>query len=368
LPDPAPIRPAPQPASRSRQPAPRSIQIALFFTGLLWLLASHAVAVRAAAGLSARFNAIVAQPALSELFFLFLLLVGFTLLSWVGLGPGSVAEANALPDRPSAPREWLVGAAIGWAALLVAVLPMVLAGSLHPQFWAAPRAWEIAFLSLLALAIGSLANEVAFRGFLFRRLIEATGPFAATVLLSGLYAVLGFLRPNATALGFVVTFLAGLLFSTAYLRTHALWLGWGLHFAWAASTAVLLGLPIGGQLFYSGLIQTSVSGPLWLTGGAYGPEGAIFTAIVLLGALAILYRATRDYAWSYTQTPIVPAGYPMDVPPPAEHTRMEQAAAPPPLVQIAPVAAATPPPLRPPSQTVPTSSPDTDTNPDTDSD
>ena len=163
-------------------------------------------------------------------------------------------------------------------------------------------------------------------------------PTAATLLLSGIYALLGSLRPNATGLSFLITLIAGVLFSVAYLRTHALWLGWGLHFAWAAATAVLFGLPIGGMANYGSIVQTSVSGPAWFTGGAYGPEAAFFTGIVLIVAIAVVYRATRDYAWNYTHPVIVPAGYPMDVPPPPAHIAMEETAAaqPPTLIQIAP--------------------------------
>ena len=106
---------------------------------------------------------------------------------------------------------------------------------------------------------------------------------------------------------------------------------------------VLLGLPVAGIATYNTLVDTNSSGALWLTGGAYGPEGAGLTAVVLLAAMAVLYRLTRDYAWQYTHAPIVSAGYAMDIAPPAAHTAMENAAAaaPAPLVQILAVTATT---------------------------
>jgi hypothetical protein len=317
---------------------PRSLELALFGAGVLWLLAAHALAVRAADGILDRLGWGAAQSLLTQGFFLFLLLLGFTTLAWIGTRQGSVRAANALPRRASSLREWATGAAIGWATLLAAVLPMMLLGALHPQFlWTAP-AWGAALLSVAALALGALANEVAFRGFLFRRLIDSVGPTSATLLLSALYAVLGSMRPNAGGLSFVITLLAGVLFSLAYLRTHALWLGWGLHFAWAASTALLFGLPVGGIATYATVVQTDATGPAWFTGGAYGPEGALLTLAAFVMAMVLVYAATREYAWNYTHEPIVPAGYPMDVPPPAAHTAMEQTAAAKPatLVQIAP--------------------------------
>jgi hypothetical protein len=218
--------------------------------------------------------------------------------------------------------------------LLVAVLPMMLTGSLHLQFWLAPRAMGLTLLSLLTLAVATLALEVAFRGFLFIRLISAFGVVTATTVLSLIYAAVSSFRPNATGLSIVLTFFLGILFSLAYLRTHALWVGWGLHFGWAAATAVLIGLPLGGYTTYSEWLNTTAIGPTWLTGDNYGPEGALVTLLVISAAVPVLYRITRDYAWNYTHAPIVPAGYEVVVAPPAAHVAMEAAAAPTPLVQI----------------------------------
>ena len=332
----SPAIPAPIPAPR----IPRSLHLALFVTGVLWLLASHAIAFRAGEGIAARFAwSGSAQDLLVNLVLLFLLLVGFTCLNWVGTRQGSVRQANALPLRATAGEEWTRGVVIGWAAAVIAVIPMVIAGALHPEFlWAGP-AWEGTLLSVLTLAVAALASEVAFRGFLFRRLIDAVGPTAATLLLAGIYALIGSMSPNATGLSFIIMIIAGVLFAMAYLRTHALWLGWGLHFAWAAAIAVIFGLPVAGVASYSSVVQTDTSGPVWLTGGVYGPDGALFTAIVFVVVMVVVYRATRTYAWNYTHPVLVPGGYPMDVPPPPAHTAMEQqAATAPPLVQIAPAA------------------------------
>jgi hypothetical protein len=103
---------------------------------------------------------------------------------------------------------------------------------------------------------------------------------------------------------------------------------------------LLFGLPISGITSFSTVIQTRAIGPLWLTGGDYGPEGALLTIFVLLAAIAVLVRLTRDYAWEYTHPPIIAAGYAVEAAPPAEHVAMEQQARPAPagasLVQILP--------------------------------
>ena len=99
---------------------------------------------------------------------------------------------------------------------------------------------------------------------------------------------------------------------------------------------ILMGLPVASDVTYSSLVTTNVSGPWWISGGVYGPEGAALTLLILLAALAVLYRMTRGYAWEYTHAPIVAMGYPMTIAPPAAHTAMEEAATaqPGPLVQI----------------------------------
>jgi membrane protease YdiL (CAAX protease family) len=313
---------------------PRSMQFALFITGLIWLLAARSAAERAAQGIAAHLSSSVLLSPLQEAFFLFLLLCGFATLSWIATRVGGIRHTNALPNRPTAGREWALGAAIGWAMLLIAVLPMAIAGDIHPTFWFAGRVWLLTLVALITLALNTLALEVGFRGYIYRRLIGAIGPTMATIVLSAIYAIFSSFRANSTSLSVFITFLLGILFSMAYLRTHGLWLGWGLHFAWDASMGILLGLPVADLISYNTIVDTNISGSRLLTGGHYGPEAAPFTIFCILAATAVLYRLTRDYAWQYTHPPIVSAGYPMDIAPPAAHTAMEKTAAPAPLVQI----------------------------------
>lgn len=313
--------PAHQPASTRTQ------HLALFVAGCLWLVASKVAASNAAQGIADRLHLVVLESLLQQAFLVFLLLAGFAMLDWMVYRRMAFGAANALLNRPTAGQEWRRGAALGWGMLLASVTPMVLLGALHPQVWLAPRSWMLALLSLATLALMSLALELAFRGYLFLQLIAATGPVAATILLSFLYALLTIARPDWTLWSFVVTFVMGVLFSVAYLRTHSLWLAWGIHFAWAAVMAVFFGLPLAGDATYSSLVSTTATGPALITGGFYGPEGAALTVLILLAAIVVLYRITRDYAWNYTHPKIVSAGYPMDIAPPAAHTAMEASSA-----------------------------------------
>jgi len=303
-------------------------------------VASDILAGRSARGLSERFGLDMERPLVAAIFLLFLLAVGFSILQAIARRHSSLQEVLGLPRRPTSKREWSLGAAVGWGCVVLAVLPMTLAGKLDVQLWLQPRALWLVFLNLITLGIAALAEEVAFRGYPFRRLVEAIGPVTATIGMSLLFGLGHALNPGATWTSVFVTMLAGLLLSIAWLRTHGLWLPWGLHFAWNASIGILFGLPISGLSEFASVVQTRAFGPLWLTGGDYGPEGAVFTVIVLLIAVAVLIRITRDYAWDYTHRPIVAGGYAVEVPPPAAHVAMEQEVKPASaasLVQILPV-------------------------------
>jgi membrane protease YdiL (CAAX protease family) len=327
------------------------MQLALFVTAVAWVLCAKALATHAANGIALRFLLLAERPLLSSIFFLFLLALGFSILQSFSHRPTDLRAVLGLPRRPTARREWSLGAAIGWGAVVLAVLPMALAGTLEVNLWTAPRAFWLVLINLITLALSALAEEVAFRGFPFRRLIAAIGPVAATITISLFFGILHALNPAATLVSVLITMLAGILFSVAWLRTRGLWLPWGLHFAWNASMGILFGLPVSGVTDFSTVVQTRAFGRLWLTGGDYGPEAALFTAVVLVLAVGVLVGVTRDYAWHYTYTPIVAAGYPMEAPPPAAHVAMEQQARPAPaaasLVQIQP---ASPPPPLPPSR------------------
>jgi uncharacterized protein len=320
----------------------RMLQVALFVTSVAWFLASDTVAGHASRGISQRFSLDASRPLLTSIFLLFLLTLGFSILQSIARRGASLREVLGLPKRPTVGREWMLGAALGWGLVVLAVLPMALARTLDIQFWTQSRAFGLLVLNLTTLAVAALVEEVAFRGYPFRRLIEAIGPVAATIVMSLLFGLLHILNPSATWTSTVVTVLAGILLSIAWLRTRGLWLGWGFHFAWNASMGILFGLPISGITDFSSVVETRTMGHVGFTGGDYGPEGSAFTAIVLLIGIILLVRVTRDYAWHYTYVPIVPGGYPMEAAPPAAHVAMEQmtqqtqSAAPVSLVQILP--------------------------------
>jgi membrane protease YdiL (CAAX protease family) len=275
---------------------------------------------------------------LQALFLLFLLSAGAMTLQAIFASGVPVRRLIGLPRRPTSGREWATGVAIGWGVLLVAILPQVLAGALRIRIWLDARSLYLLLLNLLTVAILALALEVGFRGLAFRQLIEAIGPVWATVVIALLSAVAGSFARESTLLALIAGSVFGALLCLAWLRTHGLWLGWGLHFAWIASLGLLFGLPVNGIDNLASVIETRAIGRSWLTGGIFGIEAAPWTLVPFVVAVAVVFLVSRDWAWDYTRTPLIPAGVAMDVPPPAAHTEMEKQMAPAgaTLVQILP--------------------------------
>lgn len=338
---------------------------AWFFIAIIFALFAQQFADRASIIL---FNGPLAALG-ARLIYVLLLFAGFAAMGIVGQRQTSPVAQMGLPKRPGFSREWALGAAFGWAAMVACLLPVVLVGDLLVT--SSGLTLETLGGTLLALAtllLAALADELVFRGYPFQRLLDATSPTLATIAMTLLFTIGHGVGPDTTAGGTLSTLLLGLVLAMAYLRTRALWVGWGLHFAWNASMAVLFGLPIAGLTGFSPVISTYTTGPAWLTGGGYGPEGSAIAVLVLLLLLFVLARATRDLRHRWALPEIIAGGIAVDID--AAATRQHEAAMGPgtpiapagkSLVQIAPLAAPAPLlPVRPASPDLPPAGPPAD--------
>jgi membrane protease YdiL (CAAX protease family) len=211
--------------------------------------------------------------------------------------------AQGLPRGASSGRLFLAGSVIGLALVAVTVAAMVMGGGVTYRITTGGSAAQRILLVLFVLLMGSLAEELMFRGYPFQRLVEAVGPGGAILVFSVLFALMHLLNPGASPLGMLNTVVIGIGLSVAYLRTRSLWLPWGFHFAWNASMGLLFGLPVSGLRLFNVVVHATPGGPRLLTGGTYGPEASIPGAVaVLLGTLVMLRAPLR---W---------LGAPVDVP------------------------------------------------------
>jgi len=143
---------------------------------------------------------------------------------------------------------------------------------------------------LLMLGVAAADEELVFRGYPFQRLVDSGGPIAAVAAASVMFGLAHLLNPSHNWISTVNTILVGVLLAVCYLRTRALWLPIGIHFAWNYFQGYVLGLPVSGLAMPEPILAASTHGPVWLTGGAYGPEGSILSSgIILAGTVYFLF-------------------------------------------------------------------------------
>ena len=334
VPPPPPRKPKPLTAA---QAAGRFVLVAIFF-----LLA------RLIAQLSARgFATEEWTPLISEIMLAFLLLVGFAGFGFVLDNQLEPISQQGLKLRSGWLGEAGLGIAFGWGIAVLCVLPMVFFGGIALHFIATNSAFGWLAADAAYFAFGTLAIQLAFRGYPFQLATRAIGELPAALALAVLYGILQAYTVGSSTTSMAVNIALGLLLTMAYLRTRALWLPWGLHFAWLASRALLFGLTVNGVSSHSPVVQGDPVGPLFLTGGGYGLDGSWISFLVILIAMPVLYRATRDISFERNAPVLVPAGLAVDLDAAAkaqhEAATREAVPEPKPLVQILPAAAPPPP-------------------------
>src|SRR6185437_8017625 len=127
------------------------------------------------------------------------------------------------------------------------------------------------------------------------------------------YALVQSLLPGASVASFAVAIALSMVLSAAYLRTRALWVSWGINFGWKAGRALIFGLAVMGLDNHSPVIQGNPLSRFWLSGGSFGLDGSWISFVVLLAALPIVFRVTRELDFRYNAPELIPAGIPVDI-------------------------------------------------------
>ena len=201
------------------------------------------------------------------------------------------------------PRDFGLGSLMGAASLAIAVGIAASAGALifdvQTRDWAPlARGFTIAFLFFV---IAGAAEELMFRGFPFQALVHNLGGARAVAITSLLFGLAHLSNKDASALSTINTILAGIWLGLAYLMTRSLWLAAALHWSWNFAMVFIFGLPVSGFTTLSQLawLRPRIGGPMWISGGSYGPEaGVAATVALILSTLTIwksgLFTASKE--------------------------------------------------------------------------
>ena len=219
-----------------------------------------------------------------------MLVAGWVMTKFVN---GKPFGAIGLSFHPAMFRELGIGVLIGFAMILGVFLAEVISGCLSVSWRGLTpvSVVRVLILSFITFGIGVVAEEVAFRGYLFQTMIQAVTFLPATVLMAILFALVHRLNPGITWLGLVNVGIAGVWLSIAYMKTRSLWLPIGLHWAWNFSQTTMFGLPtsgIDGASFR--LLDVVQRGPEWVTGGVFGPEGGVLVTLSLIIGTGVVLK------------------------------------------------------------------------------
>jgi membrane protease YdiL (CAAX protease family) len=147
----------------------------------------------------------------------------------------------------------------------------------------------------LFLILSGLVDEILMRGMLVSGLALLLGgrPLAAVLIASVLFGSTHIFFEGASTLSLISNSLGGVMYGLAFILTGRIWLGLGLHFAWNFVQGPILGFILSGHPVDHALFHVDDLGPVWLTGGLYGPEGGIVGIgfrFVVIGAVVVWVR------------------------------------------------------------------------------
>jgi uncharacterized protein len=310
-----------------------------FVAALFYFIGARVLSRHAAEGLASPSW----EPLVEQAMLVFLLLAGYSGMGFSLARQSRPVSAQGLPFRSGWSGEFGLGLATGWGVAAVCVAVMAVFGGIMVRFHGEPAAWGWLAADAAYFLLLTLAEEIAFRGYGFQRLARALGPSVSAVAYALLYALLMRLQPGANNASVFVAFVFSFVLVTAYLRTRALWVSWGLNFGWKAGRALLFGLAVSGNSLHSPVVEGDPMGGFWLTGGGFGLEGSWFAFLVLLVAIPVIYRITRELDFRHNAPEVIPGGIPVDIDAAArkqhEIAMGQTTPAAPALVQIAPVTA-----------------------------
>ena len=210
---------------------------------------------------------------------------------WAGVRWIERRPASELALR-AGPKEFPAGLALGLGLFSSTALLLWMLGVYHPSGWGSVAPLASGLLPALTAAI---SEEILFRGFLFRLSEKLMGMWGALALTSLLFGAVHAFNPGATlGSSLAIALEAGVLLGAAYALTQRLWLPIGLHLGWNFAEGSIFGMSVSGGAAKPGLLQGTLSGRDWLTGGAFGPENSVIAVVLCLAAAtALLWRAVR---------------------------------------------------------------------------
>ena len=214
-----------------------------------------------------------------------ILICALLLVTWIiaRIEDRSFADYG-LPWRRAFCLRFWQGAAIGFASLTALVVVLRLAGvlSFGPLALRGADVWKYGALWSVPFFLTALLEEFFCLGYLLFTLTTGIGFWPAAIVISCLVGGGHYFNTGGHGLAPVAVTGLFLVACLTLRRTGDLWLPLGLHSAWNWGEMFFYGLPDSGETVQGHLLSSSIHGPVWLTGGAFGPEASWLNIALLV--------------------------------------------------------------------------------------
>lgn len=219
--------------------------------------------------------------------------IAATVITWIAF-----REPTGLVDAHP-PRRFGQGFLVGGFALAVCCVVPLLVGatSLRLSSSAASQLLGSGLLQLCTLAPAGIGEELLLRGLGLQALRRAFGDVPAVAISSVVFGALHLFNPGASWVAALLVALVGAWFGAVTVRTGSVWMAMGLHVAWNFFEGFVFGQPVSGNAPGTSIfVASGPPTPGFWSGGAFGPEAAGWTAVVLAVALGLTLAWPRRTA------------------------------------------------------------------------
>jgi membrane protease YdiL (CAAX protease family) len=211
-------------------------------------------------------------------------------LSWRDIGLDRGAASPPLLAKGAV----LGGLTIGAASLLLLSIHMLRIDRTPSGNW-----WGQAGQSAVLLVPAAFFEELFVRGYVFAILRRAAGWKLALIATSILFGLLHIGNPGADGESILAVIVAGFFLGVILLVTKSLYAAGAAHFAWNWVMSGALHIAVSGLPSPDPDYRVVDSGPDWLTGGPWGPEGGAAAVVAMFVVLFYLYgRNMRRMEWN----------------------------------------------------------------------
>ena len=193
--------------------------------------------------------------------------------------------------KSKALKKYLSGFLTGILMLSGVMLLMVIFGNVQFEVGANVfnfNVFHIIFLFLIGYIVQGASEEILARGWQFQVIGARYKPWLGALISAILFVLLHGLNPGITIFAIVNLLLFAFLMIVLVLRNKSIWAACGWHSAWNWCMETIFGLNVSGTEGSGSLLNLTSKGSEFMSGGEFGPEGSIFSTIVLIVGILVL--------------------------------------------------------------------------------